>query len=142
VSCTVWPVCSDAEAGLTLTEATGTVLTVTAEVPFAASLVAVTVAAPAATPVTTPLPFTVATAALLVDQFTTRPDSAFPLASCGVAVSCTPAPISTLTTAGVTSTDATGSWATVTMAVSLAVVWFPCATTLNVPVPEPALIFA
>ena len=142
VSCTVWPVCSDAEAGLTLTDATGTALTVTAEVPVWPSLVALTVAAPAVTPVTTPLPFTVATAASLVDQFTTRPDNAFPLASWGVAVSCTPAPISTLTTAGVTSTCATGSCATVTVAVSVAVVWFPCATTLKVPLLGPALIFA
>ena len=135
VSCTVWPVCSDAEAGLTLTDATGTVLTVTAEVPVWPSLVAVTVAAPAATPVTSPPLFTLATAASLVDQFTTRPDSGFPLASCGVAVSCTPAPISTLTTAGVTSTEATGSWATVTVAVSLVLFWSPCATTLKVPLP-------
>ena len=142
VSCTVWPVCSDAEAGLTLTDATGTALTVTAEVPVWPSLVAVTVAAPAATPVTSPPLFTLATAASLVDQFTTRPDSGFPLASCGVAVSCTPAPISTLTTAGVTSTCATGSCATVTVAVSVAVVWFPCATTLKVPLLGPALIFA
>src|SRR5437867_3099922 len=131
-----------AVGGLTLTDATGTVLTVTAEVPFWPSLVAVTLAAPAATPVTNPLLFTVATAALLVDQFTTRPDSGFPLPSCGVAVSCTPAPISTLPTAGVTSTDATGICATVTTAVSGAVDWLPCAVALKVSFCGPPLTVA
>src|SRR5439155_245460 len=142
VSCVVRPVDRLADAGVTLTVATGTLVTLMAAVAVWPSLVAVIVADPAAPPVTSPPEFTVATAALLVDQFTTRPDSGFPLASCGVAVSCTPVPISTLTTAGVTSTCATGSCATVTVAVSVAVVWLPCATTLNVPLFGPALIFA
>ena len=62
-------------------------VTVTAAVPPCPSLVAVIVAAPTAPPVTNPLPFAVATVALLVAHVTTRPESAFPLASLGVAVS-------------------------------------------------------
>ena len=51
----------DAEGGLTVTEATGTSATVTADVPLFPSLVAVMVADPAASAVTSPLPLTVAT---------------------------------------------------------------------------------
>jgi len=57
-----------------------------ADVPLCPSLVAVIVAAPAATPVTKPLAETVATAALLVAQVTTRPLRAVPFASFAVAV--------------------------------------------------------
>src|SRR5437867_7722200 len=88
-SCTVWPTCTDAVPGLTVTDATGTVLTVIVVVPLCPSLVAVIVAAPAVTPVTTPLPLTVATAVLLLPQLTGRPDNGLPLASFGVAASCT-----------------------------------------------------
>src|SRR5690349_1568038 len=63
--------------------------TVTVALPLCPSLVAVIVADPAAAPLTKPLPFTVATAVLLLDHVTVRPDSGFPLASFGVAVSCT-----------------------------------------------------
>src|SRR5437867_4437451 len=63
-------------------------VTVIAAVPLCPSLVAVIVAAPAATAVTSPLPFTLATAPLLDCQVMTRPVNGFPLASCGVAVSC------------------------------------------------------
>src|SRR5256886_14489573 len=59
--------------------------TVTAAVPLLPSLVAVIVADPAATPVTSPLPSTVATPVLLLDQVTTRPDNGVPLSSLGVA---------------------------------------------------------
>src|SRR5437016_13443106 len=72
------------------------VVTVTADVPVLPSLVAVIVAEPAVTPRTSPLPFTVATAVLLLDQVTTRPDNGLPFASLGVAVSCTVAPCCTL----------------------------------------------
>jgi len=89
VSCTVWPAATLAVAGLTVTDATGTLVTVIAAVPVFPSLVAVIVADPAAPPVTRPLAFTLATAVLLLDQVTTRPVSAVPLASFGVAVSCT-----------------------------------------------------
>ncbi len=62
-------------------------VTVTSEVPVFPSQVAVMVAVPAATPLTSPLPFTVAAAVLSLDQVTTRPKSAVPPASFGVAVS-------------------------------------------------------
>ncbi len=92
-----------------MTEATGTPVTVTVAVPLLPSLVAVIDAEPGATPDTSPLPFTVATAALLLDHVTTRPDSGTPLASRGVAVSCTVCPADTLADAGLTATDATGT---------------------------------
>ena len=80
------PTVTVAAVGLTVTEATGTLVTVMADVPLFPSLVAVIVAEPAATPVTNPLALTVATAALLVAQVTTRPVRAVPLESSGVAV--------------------------------------------------------
>src|SRR2546425_13288072 len=63
--------------------------TMTVALPLLPSLVAVIVADPAATPVTTPLALTVAIAPLLVAHVTARPLRGFPLASLGVAVSCT-----------------------------------------------------
>src|SRR5436309_1374696 len=119
VSCTVWPTGTDAVLGLTVTDATGTVLTVTVAVPLCPSLVAVIVAAPAVTPVTTPLPLTVATAVLLLPQLTGRPDNGLPLASFGVAVSCTVWPTGTDAVLGLTVTDATGTVLTVIVAVPL-----------------------
>ena len=95
------------------------VVTVTADVPLLPSDVAVMVAEPAATPVTSPLPFTVATAVLLLDQVTTRPDNGLPFASFGVAVSCTVSPTVTLAGEGVTVTLATGTGVTVTADVPL-----------------------
>src|SRR5437867_2629943 len=109
VSCTVEPTDTVAEAGATLTEATGTCTTVMADVPLCPSLVAVIVADPAPTPVTRPLPLTLATAVLLLVQLTVRPDSGVPFASFGVATSCTVPPTETLAVAGVTSTVATGT---------------------------------
>ena len=97
-----------AVAGATVTDATGTALTVIADVPFCPSLVAVMVAEPAVTPLTSPLPFTVASAVLLVAQVTERPLKGLPFASLGVAASCTVSPTITLTDDGLTATDATG----------------------------------
>jgi len=78
--------------GATVTDATGIVVTVTAAEPLLPSLVAVIVAEPPAFPVTSPLELTDATALLLEDQVTTRPVSGVPLASLGVALSCTVCP--------------------------------------------------
>src|SRR5207247_3654425 len=108
-----------AEAGLTVTDATGTRFTVTAAVPLCPSLVAVIVAALAATPVTSPVEDTVATAGVPDAQVTDRPESTLPAASFRVVVSCTVAPTSTTAVAGLTVTDATGTIATVTLAVPL-----------------------
>src|SRR5688572_12750280 len=77
-SCCVAPIERVALGGLTDTEATGTFVTVIAEVPFLPSLVAVIIADPAATAVTTPLPLTVATVELLVDHVMTRPVRVLP----------------------------------------------------------------
>src|SRR6266852_1910592 len=92
--------------GVTLTDATGTGVTVIVAVPLCPSLVAVIVAVPAPTAVTRPLAFTVATAALLLTHVTKRVTvtvatagselvhvtrrsvSGFPAPSRGVAVSC------------------------------------------------------
>src|SRR5438477_1719772 len=109
-------------------------ITVTADVPFLPSLVAVIVAEPAATPVTSPLPLTVATPVLLLDQVTTRPEHGVPFASFGVAVSCTVWPACTVGAAGLTLTKATGATqVTVTVAVSVAPSGWLLAATLTVP---------
>src|SRR6266571_4817728 len=108
VSCTVAFSCTLGAPGVTSTEATGTGVTVTADVPFLPSLVAVIVTGPPATfAVTRPFASTVAIVALLVCQVTTRPLSGLPAASFGVAVSCTVEPTSTVADGGLTSTDAT-----------------------------------
>src|SRR5881392_3343213 len=120
VSCCVCPTGTLADAGLTVTDATGTPLTVMLAVPLCPSLVAVIVTGPpAATPLTSPLPFTLAIALLLDCQVITRPVNGLPLASRGVAVSCTVCPIATVPELGVTVTAATGATVTVTLAVPL-----------------------
>src|SRR5439155_994629 len=101
------------------TVATGTFVTVMDEVPLFPSLVAVTVAEPGVTPETRPLLFTAATAVLELDHVTVRPESGAPLASFGVAVSCTVWPACTEAEGGVTSTVATGTFVTVTDEVPL-----------------------
>src|SRR5438309_1897452 len=68
VSCTVWPACTEAEGGVTSTDATGTFVTLIDEVPLFPSLVAVIVAEPGVTPETRPLLLTVATAVLELDR--------------------------------------------------------------------------
>src|SRR5437763_6129843 len=109
VSCTLPPAGTVADAGATVTEATGMCTTVMADVPLFPSLVAVIVADPAATPVTRPLPLTVAAAVLLLDQMIDRPTSVLPFASFGVAVSCSAWPSFTVADPGVTMTLATGA---------------------------------
>src|SRR5207247_9887014 len=84
-----------------------------AAVPLFPSLVAVIVAEPAATPLANPLAETVAMAALLVPHVTTRPPRAVPFESFGVAVNCVVAPTVSLAVAGLTVTEATGTFVTV-----------------------------
>src|SRR5436305_1953415 len=112
VSWTVWPTGRFADAGVTVTELTATPDTVMLEVPLCPSLVAVIVAEPDVPPVTSPLPSTLATAVLLLDQVTVRPVNGFPLASFGVAVSWTVWPTCTVADAGLTVTELTGTTAT------------------------------
>src|SRR5205807_10259337 len=66
-----------------------------------------------ADPVTNPVPLTVATPGVFVDQVTARPLNGFPRASVGVAVSCSVAPMSRLVIAGVAVALATGTFVTV-----------------------------
>src|SRR5258707_8577062 len=106
-------------AGLTATDATGTV-TVMAAVPFFPSLVAVIVTGPPpALPVTRPFASTEARLASLDCQVIVRPVSVLPFASFVVAASCTVAPTPMLAAAGLTTTDATGIGVTVTAAAPL-----------------------
>src|SRR5438128_1900801 len=118
-SWTVLPSFTEADAGVTVTEATGTFETVTLAVPLCPSLVAVIVAVPATLPVTSPLALTVATEVLLLAHVTVRPDSGFPFASLGVATSCTVPPTWTVAVAGVTPTDATGTVGALTVTAHL-----------------------
>jgi hypothetical protein len=88
VSCWVPPTNSDADPGLTATEATGMSVTVMVEVPVWPSLVAEIIAVPGATAVTRPVELTVAAPALLLDQETDLSVSCVPFCAVGVAVSC------------------------------------------------------
>src|SRR5947208_8277156 len=117
VSCTVLPSFTLADAGVTVTDATGTLVTVMLAVPLCPSLVAVIVADPAAPPDTRPLLVTDATELLLLDHVTIRPVSGFPFASFGVAVSWTVWPTGRFADAGVTVTELTATPATALVAV-------------------------
>src|SRR5438552_43293 len=86
VSCTVLPTATPAVAGVTVTDATGTGVTVMAAVPLWPSLVAVIVAEPATLVVTSPLLLTVATVVLFEAHVTVRPVKTLPFASLRVAV--------------------------------------------------------
>src|SRR5256885_4703660 len=133
-----------ADVGLMATEATGAGVTLTLAVPLLPSLVAVIVIGPPrAFPATRPLPSTIAIVALLVCHVTTRPLSALPVASLGVAVSWTVPFTWMLAVAGVTATDATGAGVTVTAAVPLLpspvammVIGPPAAFPVTTPVPS------
>src|SRR5438876_4297033 len=119
VSCTVCPTVRLVVAGEIATEATGTVVTVSAAVLLLPSLVAVIVAEPAVTPATRPLPLMVATLGLPLVHVTIRPVSVPPAESFGVAVSCTVCPTVRLVVAGEIATEATGTVVTVSAAVLL-----------------------
>src|SRR5207245_1388313 len=77
--------------------------------------VTATAAPPAAT---NPLPLAAATAVFLLAHVTVRPVSTFPAESFVVADNWTVPPTGRLATAGVTSTDATGTAVTVTVALA------------------------
>jgi hypothetical protein len=119
VSCTVLPTPTLADAGLTVTDATGTAVMVKDDVPLLPSLVAVIVAEPAARAVTSPLALTLATPVLLLAHVTALPFNALPAESLGAAASWTVCPTSRLAVVGVTVTEATGAVVTVTEAVPL-----------------------
>ena len=118
-SCLVPPIAMLAAAGPTVTEATGTIMTLMVAVPLLPSLVAVIVTEPTVTPVTKPVPLTVATARLLLAHVTARPVSVLPAASLVTAESCLVPPMPMLAEAGLTVTEATGTIMTVMAAVPL-----------------------
>src|SRR5207244_6393921 len=93
--------------------------TLSVALPLWPPLLAVMVTDPAVTPVTSPLPLTVAMLLLLDDQLMARPVNGLPLASRGVAVSCTVPVIGMFAALGDTVTEATGASVTVTLAVPL-----------------------
>src|SRR5207302_10820364 len=126
-----WPAGTAAVADASSTAATGTGVTVIVEVPLLPSLVAVIVAQPGVSPEPRPLLLTVATAGLELDHVTVRPESGFPPASLGVAVSCTVWPACTDAEGGVTSTVATGTFVTLIDEVPL----FPSLVAVIVAVP-------
>jgi hypothetical protein len=125
----------------TLTLATGTCDTVIKEVPVWPSLVAVMVAVPIVpeAAVTRPLVETVATAGLLDDQLTVRPESTLPCASSNTAVSSSLPPCNTVALVGLTVTVATGGWVTVSSALPVfsslvaTMLAVPTATALTTP---------
>jgi hypothetical protein len=126
----------------TLTDATGTRVTVIAEEPALPSLLAVMVARPIDRAVTSPFASTDAVAGLVDDQLTSRPESVLPSASLVVAASCCVEPSVTLTLGGLTTTAATGTGVTVSWAlpvfVSLVAVMLaePAASDVTSPVGE------
>src|ERR1051325_3511775 len=77
--------------------------------PVLPPLVAVIVVEPAARAVTSPLPLTVATVVLPLDQVTLLPASGLPAASFRVAVNCTVWPTDTVADPGLPVTAATGT---------------------------------
>src|SRR2546421_275629 len=125
VSCCVWPSFRVADAGATVTEATGVCTTVMAEVPLWPSLVAVIVADPATTPVTNPLALPVAAELLLLDQVIDRPVRMLPLASLRVAVSCCVWPSFSVADAGARVTVATGTGGLLPAIAELSTPWLP-----------------
>src|SRR6266568_4718312 len=140
VSCCVVPMNTEADAGLTLTDATGTGFTMIAALALFPSLVAVILAEPTPAAVTRPLAFTVATLAASVDQMIARPESGLPLASSGVAVSCCVPPTRIVALVGLKLTDATGTMtviAALPLLPSLAAVMLavPAASAVTSPLP-------
>jgi hypothetical protein len=128
-------------AGATVTEATFGWRTVTLDVPVFVSLVAVITTDPAAVPVTSPEELTVATDALAEVQVIVRPMSVLPTESKVAADSCTVPPITIAGAVGETVTDATGTRATLTVAVAVlpslvaVMVAEPAATAVTNPLP-------
>ena len=137
-NCSVCPTSTLPEAGLTVTEATGTFVTAIAVVPLCPSLVAVIVAVPAARAVARPADVTLAISELELDHVIARPAKIVPLLSLATAVSWIVPPTCRLAAAGLTATEATGRRTTLTTAVSAVPLAWPVAITPNFPVVDPA----
>jgi hypothetical protein len=122
VNATVAPTSTDADDGVTATDATGTSDTLTVAEPVFPSLVAVMIAVPAPVAVTSPLDDTVATFGALEAHVIVRPPSVLPEASFATAESAIAPPTVRDVVPGVTvtlATDACDGAATVTCAVPL-----------------------
>ena len=116
LACVVAPATTLVAVSDTVTEFTGTTVTVNRAKFVAPSLVAMMVAVPLANVVTNPLAFTVATAVFDYDQTTGRPVTTFLLASRSTALACDVAPTTTLVAVSETATLATGASVTVNVA--------------------------
>src|SRR4051812_11469031 len=141
-SCSVDPMFTPLDAGDTVTDATGTTVTVIVAAPLCPSLVAVIVAEPTATAVTRPFADTVATLDALLDHVIVRPVSTLPAASLVVAVGCPDVLTRSVFVAGARVTGATGTTATVMVAVPVlpslvaVIVTDPAATAATSPLAE------
>jgi hypothetical protein len=116
VACVVCPVVKLLEPNDTVTDATGTAVTVRLDWPVIPSLVATMLALPTLTAVTSPELLTVATAVFELVHVIVRPVSTFPLASFNTAVACVVCPTTRLLEPNETVTVATGASITVTLA--------------------------
>jgi hypothetical protein len=114
LTCSFAPTVSVSFLGASVTEDTGTSVTVIVDVPLFPSLVAVIVAEPGATAVTSPEAETVASAVALDDHVTVRSVSTLPPASRTVAVSCDVFVTRSVAELGDTETVATAGAVTVT----------------------------
>jgi hypothetical protein len=130
VSVEVQATFTDANDGEIVTLAIGNWTVTDADALFP-SIVAVMVAVPAPTPVTTPVDDTVATAAALVLHVASRPVMGTPAESFGVAVRVVVPPIKRVAVAGDTTTVATGTIFTVSVAEACR----PSTVTTTMPVP-------
>jgi len=118
VICVVAPTMIDDDPALTVTDATGTTVTVTVAVPVIPSLVAVITDVPTATPFTSPVAaFTLALAGVPDDHVIVRPVSVLPPASLSVATNVVESPTAMLAADGDTVTVLTGTGTTVTVEV-------------------------
>jgi len=137
----VEPIVIALEPSDTVTDATGTTLTVTVANPLRPSLVAVMFALPTVSAVTNPLLDTVATVLFDDDHTIVRPLSSLPPASRVIADACVVAPITTAVAPSDTVTDATGAGTIVTFADALcpSLVAVIAATPALTPVTTPVL---
>jgi hypothetical protein len=109
VACVVRPVATLLDPSETLTDATGTTVTVTLACPVTPSLVATMFAVPAPAADTAPVPLTVATAVLELVHAIVRPVRTLPPASFSTAVACVVCPTVRLPEPRDTVTEATGT---------------------------------
>jgi hypothetical protein len=119
VACVVSTAVIEVAARATVTDATGTGVTVIEELALCPSLVAVIVAFPWVSAFTRPDSETVAIAGALEVQVTARPLNRLLWASRSVTVSCSVIPAVTVPDAGVTDTATTGAGVTVRVALPL-----------------------